>query len=87
MRFADEFKMRYQNRDWRWLLAIGIFAMIGIKILSRLMGGSIGFASGLISVFLLPIKLLLLVVSALAGIAFVIFAIGFFGALISGRRR
>jgi hypothetical protein len=45
------------------------------------------FASGLVAVFLLPVKILLVLASALAGVAFVIFAIGFFGAWISGCRR
>ena len=87
MRFADEFKMRYHNRDWRWLLAIGIFALIGLKVAGRILGGSMSFASGLVAVFLLPVKILLVLASALAGVAFVIFAIGFFGAWISGGRR
>ena len=80
-------KMRYHNRDWRWLLAIGIFALIGLKVAGRILGGSMSFASGLVAVFLLPVKILLVLASALAGVAFVIFAIGFFGAWISGCRR
>jgi hypothetical protein len=86
MRFVDEFKMRYRNRDWKWLLAIGIFALIGVKILGRVLGGSVGFASGLISVFLIPVKIILVLASALAGVAFVIFLIGFVGSWIAGSR-
>ena len=84
MRFIDEFKMRYRNRDWRWLLAIGIFALIGVKILAKLLGGTFGFASGLLSVFLIPVKILLVLISALAGVAFVIFLIGFIVSLFTG---
>lgn len=86
MRFVDTLKMKIEMRDRKWLLAVGIFALIAVKFTLRLLGGAGSFSAGLISVFLIPIKILMVLIAGIAGIVFMIFCIGFIGSLIAGRR-
>lgn len=89
MRYYYEFKekisQKIATRDWKWLLAMGIFAYIGIKILANILGGAWGVTTGIVSIVLIPIKIIIGLISAFAGLLFVIFLIGFVVSWFAGR--
>ena len=86
MRFVDTLKMKIEMRDWRWLMAAGIITLIAVKFTLRLLGGAGSFSAGLISVFLIPVKILMVLIAGIGGIVFMIFCIGFIVSLMTGRR-